>query len=160
MDQQFLECTTGCGTSVDCILQCSSDLEAEQIKCPCEEKCPRKMFCILPSFIFLHSVDCPCPEFDCGLLDSTPGACSDPESNPDAQMCYDISVEAFVQCVNNCGINNNCISECESTLNDAVEECPCGSGCPSGCPCPNYDCAPPDVTTTPMITTTPFLPWR
>jgi len=52
----YVECENKCSDNTEC-MQCLVDRDEFRSNCPCEENCRD---------------GCPCPKFDCSLLDKTP----------------------------------------------------------------------------------------
>ena len=77
----------------------------------------------------LISDGCPCPEFDCSILDELSESCSDLQSNENYQICYENEKRKLNECLDGCN-DSICQKICSVTFHSALENCPCGSNCP------------------------------
>jgi len=122
-----------------CIDQCDDDMcryncySAQQDcinRCPCQAECSKGCH------------DCPHPIC----------SCKNPSTLPDYQLCEDEVNSKLLECINNCGDDLACVSQCSRQFDQDFNQCPCNEDCPGGCPCPNYECTA--TTTTAAVTTT------
>ena len=99
-------------------------------RCPCQAECSKGCH------------DCPHPIC----------SCKNPSTLPDYQLCEDEVNSKLLECINNCGDDLACVSQCSRQFDQDFNQCPCNEDCPGGCPCPNYECTA--TTTTAAVTTT------
>ena len=109
-----------------------------------------------PLFIIIFKLaGCPCPNFDCDLLNELADSCLDLSTNENYQFCYHDQKQSLVECLDKCEVFG-CLTECWEKFDSDVKRCPCAPGCPSkyfdydqgavkfsflaDCPCENYDC--------------------
>ena len=58
--------------------------------------------------------------------------------------CEDKISDYLLQCILNCGNDQNCETYCVTTSKNEHANCPCQEKCPLGCPCENYECDHPE----------------
>ena len=71
---------------------------------------------------------CPCPEFDCDLLDPYAESCLDPLTNPNFLFCKNEARESAIACEEAC-LTPTCISDCWSGYTEDLKNCPCEETC-------------------------------
>ena len=116
--------------------------------------------------LFYHvQAGCPCPFFDCSILDELAQSCKDLTENENYQFCFEEQKKVLVECLNNCKVID-CNTDCYDSFNADLQKCPCAQECPcewlfmhqfifllafywklksltffqDDCPCENYDC--------------------
>ena len=88
----------------------------------------KNLYHIIQKLSFI-SKGCPCPAFDCSILDELSEACSDLKSNENYQICYEKEKKKLNECLDGCN-DSVCQKICSLTFHGALENCPCGSNCP------------------------------
>ena len=96
----------------------------------------RKLCSTLISLIMNYSAGCPCPDFDCDLLNELADSCLDLSTNENYQFCYQDQKKTLVECLDNCDVFE-CVRKCSETFETDVEQCPCAPKCP--CKLFSYD---------------------
>ena len=138
------ECLQSCVEFSECFA-CNETYEEDIQNCPCTKNCPSEYFiqlswtraCEKCSKSLLHTIlkltlisdGCPCPAFDCSILDELSESCSDLKSNENYQICYEKEKKKLNECLDGCG-DSVCQKICSLTFHGALENCPCGSNCP------------------------------
>ena len=77
-----------------------------------------------------YSAGCPCPDFDCDLLNELADSCLDLSTNENYQFCYQDQKRSLVACLDQCK-TYECAGNCTAKFDADLEKCPCGPECPS-----------------------------
>ena len=103
--------------------------------CPCMPHCSGNSDKLLCQILItkLFSAGCPCPEFNCNLLDPLAESCKDLSTNQNWVKCEEMAEHEFDRCMHQCE-NEACKDACMKNLDLALDNCPCGTNCK----CINY----------------------
>ena len=75
---------------------------------------------------------CPCPDFDCSLLNELGESCLDLTENENYQFCFEEQRNLLFKCLNNCKVMD-CNIECNEKFAVDIQKCSCGQKCPCEC---------------------------
>jgi len=132
-NEKLVECMSTC--EGEACRECDQNHEDDLDNCPCQKNCPS---------------GCPCPNFDCDLLNELADSCLDLSSNTNYQFCYDEQKIALLECMRECKVYE-CNALCQETFGSELEKCPCAPKCPSDCPCESYNCNAIEGTNTSIL---------
>ena len=77
----------------------------------------------------LFLAGCPCPDFDCSLLNELAESCLDLTENENYQFCFEEQRNLLNECLNSCKVMD-CNFECNEKFAVNIQKCPCGQECP------------------------------
>ena len=80
-------------------------------------------------YFFTITLDgCPCPAFDCNLLDQLADSCLDLSENQNWLQCKSEANSILVRCSDECA-DQGCSDACTDSYELSLKNCPCGTNC-------------------------------